>query len=231
VNKPNRRAGYPGRVRDAYQEQLDGLAVNLAGMCDLVTDALDKATLALLHADLDLAEQVIADDAGIDARRAAAEDQVFALLVLQAPVATDLRIVVSGLHAAGDIERMGDLAVHIAETARRRHPHPVVPDTVAPYLVEMGRVGTRLARKAAQVIRSRDLARAGEVESDDDAMDDLHRKLFTVLEGPDWRHGVATAVDITLIGRFYERYADHAVALARRVVYIITGRMPGQLTT
>ena len=218
-------------MRDAYQDQLDELAVNLAGMCDLVADALDRATRALLRADLDLAEQVISDDADIDARRAAVEDQVFALLVLQAPVATDLRIVVSGLHAAGDIERMGDLAVHIAKTARRRHPRPVLPDVVAPHLIEMGRVGTRLARKAAQVIRSRDLARAGELESDDDAMDDLHRRLFTVLKGPGWDHDVATAVDITLIGRFYERYADHAVALARRVVYVITGSMPSQLTT
>jgi phosphate transport system protein len=218
-------------VRDAYQDQLDGLAVNLADMCDLVADALDKATRALLCADLDLAEEVISDDAGIDARRAAAEDQVFALLVLQAPVATDLRIVVSGLHAAGDIERMGDLAVHIAKTARRRHPRPVLPDVVTPHLIEMGRVGTRLARKAAQVIRSRDLARAGELESDDDAMDDLHRRLFTVLKGPGWDHDVATAVDVALIGRFYERYADHAVALARRVVYIITGSMPSQLAT
>jgi phosphate transport system protein len=136
---------------------------------------------------------------------------------------------VSGLHAAIGIERMGDLAEHIAAIARRRHPHLVMPATVAPYVAEMGRVGSSLARKAAEVIQTRDLTRAGQLEADDDAMDDLHRHLFTVLTDPSWDHGVAAAVDITLIGRFYERYADHAVALARRVVYIVTGRMPSPL--
>jgi phosphate transport system protein len=221
--------GYPGSVRDAYQDKLDQLVAGLASGCELAADALDKATLALGRADLQLAEQVISDDAHIDDFRAAAEAQVFALLALQAPVATDLRIVVSGLHAAIGIERMGDLAEHIAAIARRRHPHPVMPATVAPYVAEMGRVGSSLARKAAEVIQTRDLTRAGQLEADDDAMDDLHRHLFTVLTDPSWDHGVAAAVDITLIGRFYERYADHAVALARRVVYIVTGRMPSPL--
>jgi phosphate transport system protein len=215
-----------GLVRDVYQDQLDALAAKLADMCDLVADALDKATRALLQADLELAERVISDDTRVDELRTAAEEHTFALLVLQAPVATDLRITVSGIHAASDIERMGDLAVHIAKTARRRHPNLVMPDDVAPYLAEMGRVGSRLARKAGEVIRTRDLARAGELEADDDAMDDLHRHLFTLLTGPSWDHGVCPAIDITLIGRFYERYADHAVALARRVIYIVTGRMP-----
>jgi phosphate transport system protein len=101
-----------------------------------------------------------------------------------------------------------------------------MPAEVAPYLAEMGRVGSALARKAGAVIRTLDLVRAGQIEADDDAMDDLHRHLFTMLANPTWPHGVRPAVDITLIGRFYERYADHAVALARRVVYVVTGRMP-----
>ena len=138
--------GYPDSVRDAYQDKLDQLATSLASACELVADALDKATQALLHADLQLAEQVISDDARIDDFRAAAEEQVFALLALQAPVATDLRIVLSGLHAAMAIERMGDLAEHIATIARRRHPHPVLPADVAPYVAEMGRIGSSLAR-------------------------------------------------------------------------------------
>ena len=199
-------------------------------MCNLVADALDRATRALLRADLQLAEQVIADDTRIDDLRTAAEEQAFSLLVLQSPVATDLRIVVSGLHAASDIERMGDLAAHIAEAARRRHPELVMPAEVAPYFAEMGRVGSALAHMAGEVIRTQDPVRARQIEADDDAMDDLHRHLFTVLVGPAWTHGVSPAVDITLIGRFYERYADHAVALARRVVYVVTGRMPDPIT-
>ena len=216
-------------MRDAYQEQLDELAEGLAGMCELVADALRKATRALLEQDLQLAEEVISEDVRIDDVRDAAEARAFALLALQAPVATDLRIVVSAIHGAGDIERMGDLALHVAQAARRRHPNPVLPTEIAPYFAEMGKVGVALARKAADVIRTRDLASAAELESDDDAMDDLHRHMFSVLMGPGWTHGVAPAVDVTLLARFYERYADHAVAVARRIVYVVTGRMPGPL--
>ena len=217
-------------MRDVYQEQLDDLALALAGMCTRVAEAMEKATRALLEVDLQLAEEVISEDIRVDEIRAAAEEKAFALLALQAPVATDLRIVVSAIHGAGDIERMGDLALHVAQAARRRHPHPVLPAEVAPYFAEMGRVGVALARKAGEVIRTRDLAAAAQLESDDDAMDDLHRHMFTVLMGRDWDHGVAPAVDVTLLARFYERYADHAVAVARRIVYVVTGRMPGPLT-
>jgi phosphate transport system protein len=216
-------------MRDVYQEQLDELADALAGMCTQVAEAMEKATRSLLECDLQLAEEVISADVRVDELRAIAEEKAFALLALQAPVATDLRIVVSAIHGAGDIERMGDLALHVAQAARRRHPQPVLPDEVAPYFAEMGRVGVALALKAGDVIRTRDLARAGELESDDDAMDDLHRHMFTVLMDRNWSHGVGPAVDITLLARFYERYADHAVAVARRIVYVVTGRMPGPL--
>ncbi|MCF7551561.1 MULTISPECIES: phosphate signaling complex protein PhoU [Pseudonocardia] len=216
-------------MRDAYTDQLDELAGALAGMCEDVATAMEKATRALLEADLKLAEQVIDEDLKIDEIRHAAEEKAFALLVLQAPVATDLRIVVSAIHGAGDIERMGDLALHVAQAARRRHPQPVLPAEIAPYFAEMGRIGVELARKAVSVIETRDLAAAAELESDDDAMDDLHKHMFTVLMDRNWDHGVEAAVDVTLLARFYERYADHAVAVARRIVYVITGQMPGPL--
>jgi phosphate transport system protein len=216
-------------MRDAYQEQLDELADALADMCNQVANAMSRATRSLLECDLQLAEEVISEDIRVDEIRATAEERAFALLALQAPVATDLRIVVSAIHGAGDIERMGDLALHVAQAARRRHPLPVLPAEVAPYFAEMGRVGVALALKAGDVIRSRDLATAAELESDDDAMDDLHRHIFTVLMDRHWSHGVGPAVDITLLARFYERYADHAVAVARRIVYVVTGRMPGPL--
>ncbi|MGH3615149.1 MAG: phosphate signaling complex protein PhoU [Pseudonocardia sp.] len=217
-------------MRDAYQEQLDDLANSLAGMCTHVAEAMGMATRSLLEVDLQLAEEVISGDIRIDEIRADAEEKAFALLVLQAPVATDLRIVVSGIHGAGDIERMGDLALHVAQTARRRHPQAVLPDEVVPYFAEMGRVGVALARKAGDAIRTRDLVVAAQLESDDDAMDDLHRHMFTVLMDRNWAHGVGPAVDIALLARFYERYADHAVAVARRIVYVVTGRMPGPLS-
>ncbi|MEK6437677.1 phosphate signaling complex protein PhoU [Pseudonocardia sp. T1-2H] len=217
-------------MRDAYQEQLDGLADGLAGMCTDVAVAMEKATRALLETDLQLAEQVISEDLQIDSIRDTAEERAFALLALQAPVATDLRIVVAAIHGAGDIERMGDLALHVAQAARRRHPQPVLPAEIAPYFAEMGRVGVALATKAGEVIRSRDIEAAAALEADDDAMDDLHKHMFNVLMDRNWSHGVEAAVDVTLLARFYERYADHAVAVARRIVYVVTGSMPGPLT-
>ncbi|HWN31334.1 MAG TPA: phosphate signaling complex protein PhoU [Pseudonocardia sp.] len=213
-------------MREAYQTQLDGLLEELAVMCTSVGRAMRKATDALLNADLSLAEEVISEDLRIDELRNRAEENSFALLALQAPVATDLRVVVSTIHAAGDLERMGDLALHVARAARRRHPVTVVPDEIKPYFAEMGKVACELAHKAAEVIRHPDLERARELDSDDDAMDDLHRHMFTVLMGREWSHGVASAVDVTLLARFYERYGDHAVAVARRMVYVITGQMP-----
>jgi phosphate transport system protein len=216
-------------MRDQYQEQLAALAGALADMCLEVATAMERATRALLEADLELAEQVIAEDLRIDAMRADAEAKAFGLLALQSPVATDLRVVIAAIHGAGDIERMGDLALHVAQAARRRHPLPVLPTDVRASFTEMGTIAVALARKAADAIRTRDVDIAGTLEADDDAMDDLHRHIFRLLMAPTWAHGVGPAVDITLLGRFYERYADHAVTVARRVVYVVTGRMPGPL--
>jgi phosphate transport system protein len=196
-------------------------------MCAMVGTAMGRATTALLKTDLALAEQVISDDSVVDAARTAYEEEAYALLALQAPVATDLRTVLAVIHAAESLERMGDLALHVAKTARRRHPSPVLPEEVRPYFEQMGTVAAQLARKTEQVIRTQDVALAREVEDDDDEMDHLHRELFTVLMDKDWPHGVAAAVDVTLLGRFYERFADHAVSVAKRTVFVVTGRMPG----
>jgi phosphate transport system protein len=214
-------------MREVYQAKLDGLASQLAQMCDAVSVAMGKATEALLNADLALAEEVISQDLEIDELRNRTDEDAFALLALQAPVATDLRVVVAAIHAASDLERMGDLALHVARAARRRHPARVLPDEVSGYFAEMGKVAVELSHKAASIVRHPDVQRATELEAEDDAMDDLHRHMFTVLMGRDWTHGVAAAVDVTLLARFYERYGDHAVAVARRMVYVITGEMPG----
>ncbi|MFE9744592.1 phosphate signaling complex protein PhoU [Saccharothrix saharensis] len=214
-------------MREAYHDQLGQLADQLANMCGMAGDAMERATASLLGADLALAEQVIGDDAKIDDVRADIEEQAYALLALQAPVATDLRIVLAVIHAAESVERMGDLALHVAKAARRRHPNPVLPDTVRPYFAEMGRIAVELAREATDIIRTQDVQRARSLEDADDAMDDLHRHLFTVIMDKDWQHGVPSAVDTTLLGRFYERFADHAVSVAKRTVFVVTGRMPG----
>ncbi|MEU5850409.1 phosphate signaling complex protein PhoU [Saccharopolyspora shandongensis] len=213
-------------MREVYQEQLGVLADELASMTTMVGTAMERATKALLEADLALAEQVLDEDVQVDETRARVEEHAFGLLALQAPVAGDLRTVISAIHAAEDLERMGDLALHVAKAARRRHPNAVLPNDVQPYFAEMGRIAVKLAGRVHTVIRTQDVEAARGLEEDDDEMDDLHRHLFTVLMSPEWSHGVAAAVDVTLLGRFYERFADHAVSVARRVVFVVTGKMP-----
>src|SRR6201992_2015158 len=214
-------------MREAYHDRLGELATSLADMCAMVGTAMERATTALLDTDLALAEQVISDDSAVDVARTAYEEEAYALLALQAPVATDLRTVLAVIQAAESLERMGDLALHVAKAARRRHPNPVLPAEVRPYFEQMGRVAVDMARKTEEVIRSQDVEQAKSVEDDDDEMDNLHRDLFVVLMDKDWPHTVATAVDVTLLGRFYERFADHAVSVAKRTVFVVTGRMPG----
>ncbi len=214
-------------MREAYHVELERLADNLAEMCSMAATAMERATTSLLETNLPLAEQVITDDQKIDDARARCEEQAYALLALQAPVATDLRTVLAAIHAAESLERMGDLALHVARAARRRHPEPVLPEEVAPYFAEMGKLAVRLARQAEDVIHTRDVDAARSLDIADDEMDDIHRHLFTVIMDKNWQHGVAAAVDTTLLGRFYERYGDHAVSVANRMVFVATGKMPG----
>ena len=148
------------------------------------------------------------------------------LLALQAPVAGDLRSIVGSIQIVADIDRMGALALHVAKIARRRHPQHALPEEVNGYFSEMGRVAVELGNSAQEVLLSRDPEKAARIREEDDAMDDLHRHLFTVLMDREWKHGVAAAVDVTLLGRFYERFADHAVEVARRVIFQVTGEHP-----
>jgi phosphate transport system protein len=217
-------------MREAYHVELTQLAEKLAAMSEQVAEAMELATRALLNTDLALAEQVITDDAKVDDARADCEEQAYELLALQAPVATDLRTVLAAIHAAESLERMGDLALHVAKAARRRHPEPVLPEEVRSYFSEMGTVAVRLARQTAGIIETKDVDAARMLETDDDQVDEIHRHLFTVIMDRDWPYGVAAAVDVTLLGRFYERYADHAVSVARRMVFVATGKMPGYST-
>ncbi len=218
-------------MRTAYVEQLAELNATLGQMCDLSGQAMERATRALLQADLVVAEQVIGDHDQILTLTTRAEEQAFALLALQAPVAGDLRSIVSGFQIVADISRMGALALHVAKIARRRHPTKALPEEVNGYFAEMGRLAVAMSHEARDVLSSHDVSDAARLQDDDDAMDDLHRHLFTVLMDRDWRHGVGAAVDITLLGRFYERYADHAVEIGRRVIFLATGKTPEQLAS
>lgn len=213
-------------MRTAFQEQLDALTQTLSEMCGLAGLAMERATQALLQGDLVTAEQVITDHDHLAELRVRAEEAAFVLLALQSPVAGDLRLVVGTLQNLADSERMGGLALHVAKIARRRHPSRAVPEEVDGYFAEMGRIAVELSNCAQEVVLSGDPQKAAQISRDDDAMDLLHKHLFTVLMDKEWDHGVASAVDITLLGRFYERFADHAVAIGRRVIFQATGETP-----
>jgi phosphate transport system protein len=212
-------------MRTAFHDQLDGLSEMLSNMCGLASFAMDRATQALLQADLAMAELVISDHDELAQMQTDAEEAAFVLLALQSPVAGDLRLVVGSMRNAADAERMGGLALHVAKIARRRHPNHALPDEVIGYFAEMGRIAVDLGNTAKDVLLSRDPKQAAEISLEDVAMDRLHKELFSVLMDKEWPHGVAAAVDVTLLGRFYERFADHAVEIGRRVVFEATGRV------
>jgi phosphate transport system protein len=200
-------------LRSAFQDELDGVTQTLVDLSALVSDAVTRATHALLNADIKEAEEVIASDA-----------RIIDIIARQQPVASDLRALVTALRMSADLERMGDMAHHIAKITRLRHPNSAVPPELLSTIEEMGRVARLISDKVGGVINSRDVDTALEVEKDDDEMDRLHRKLFTTLMDESWSHGTESAIDITLIGRYYERYADHAVSVARRVYFLVTGK-------
>lgn len=215
-------------MRSAYIEQMAELNGVLGQMCELAGVAMERSTQALLQADLAVAEDVIGDHEQLTTLSTQAEERAFAILALQAPVAGDLRSIVSGFQIVADIDRMGALALHVAKVARRRHPAKALPEEVNGYFAEMGRLAITMASNAREVLNNQNPEDALKLQDDDDAMDDLHRHLFTVLMDRDWKHGVAAAVDVTLLGRYYERFSDHAVLIGRRVVFQATGQTPEQ---
>ncbi len=215
-------------MRTVYRERLADLAGRIGEMCGLAGMAMKRATEALLEADIVTAEQVIRDHSRIVAMRAEVEKEAFALLALQQPVAGDLRAIFSSIEILSDTERMGALAVHVAEIARREYPKHAVPADVGAYFADMAKVAIALGDSAKEVLSSRDPREAARLHEQDDAMDELHRRLLTALLDREWQHSVSVGVETALLGRFYERFADHAVEIGRHVVFMSTGAWPAE---
>jgi phosphate transport system protein len=213
-------------MRDMYHDELDSIGSSLVAMTHLVQAAMERASHALLDGNIAVAERVISDEAAIDSLRNDIEKRTFQVLARQSPVASELRLLVTTLHINSDLERMGDLAQHVAKLARMRYPESAVPYELRDVIAQMTEVALSLVDKVAEVIDGRDVALAQAIEAEDDSMDALHRQLFTLLLSNGWSHGTEAAIDMTLLGRYLERYADHAVSVARRVVFIVTGEKP-----
>ena len=212
-------------MRQAYQEKLEDVTSRLIGMTRKAGEQIRAATAALLEADIQLADATVAADVGLNRDQLEIEELILELVATQAPVAGDLRAVLSAQGSSSDIERMGDLAVHVAKVARMRYPEVAVPDEFRTTFKDMGRTAEAMAAKAGAVLATRDLEGAAELAADDDEMDRLHRSLFVVIFDDDWTRGVEVAVDVALLGRYYERFADHAVNVAANVRYMVTGEV------
>ncbi|CAN1496313.1 PhoU Phosphate uptake regulator [Candidatus Nanopelagicaceae bacterium] len=210
-------------IRSIFQEELDAVSQTLVDLTKMVSDSINKATTSLIDANLSLAEEVITFDEKIDQIQHDLDARIIDIIARQQPVATDLRALITALRMSADLERMGDLAHHVAKVARLRHPDSAVPLELQTTVQRMGHVAENIARKVGSVIETRDTSLALEVEKDDDEMDKLHRDLISVLTSAKWTAGVDSAIDLTLLGRYYERFADHAVSVARRVYYLVTG--------
>jgi len=211
-------------TRSVFQDELDGISQSLVKLTEMVIISMSKATQAVLNSDLKLAEEVIANDLKIDEFQHEIDNRIIDIIARQQPVASDLRALVTALRMGSDLERMGDLAEHVAKLARRRHPECAVPAELIATVKAMGEAAEKITKKTGTVISTRNTEMALQVEKDDDVMDTLHRELIAILIEPIWEHGIEAAIDLTLLGRYYERFADHAVSVSRRVYFLVTGK-------
>jgi phosphate transport system protein len=210
-------------MRETYETQLAQINIALGVMADLVGTAIRDATDALLADDLAMAELVITGDSEINQLNADVEEMSNLIVALQAPMVTDLRLVMGAIRMSSSLERMGDLAVHIAKQVRLRYPNPSIPAELRDTFEKMGKAASKIVEQTGEVIATRNTDLADEMNKYDDILDNLHRELFTVVLSDDWSHGVEAAIDVTLLSRFYERFGDHAVSVARRIIQIVTG--------
>jgi phosphate transport system protein len=210
-------------MRQADSDQLETINADLVEVTRLVGSAMNRATQALLDADLQLAEAVIDFDAKVDILTASIEERCFELVALKTSTSADLRSILGSMKMSSSLERMGDLAEHVAKQARMRHPKVAVPQEVRGTFAEMGGLAEAIVNKTGSVIATKDVSMCADIARHDEDMDRLHRELFTIVLSPSWKYGVEEAIDVTLLSRFYERYADHAVSVSKRVVTIVTG--------
>ena len=210
-------------MRDLFQEELVGINHDVSQMADLVSKAINKATESLLFSDREIAERVIESDVLLNDLAAALDERCTVLTAKQQPVATELRSILASMRIASSMERMGDLAVHVAKSARLRYPARAVPDELVETFRTLGHLAEELTLQLSRLVTNPDVTLAQEIQKADDKVDALHRELFRIVLSPDWSHGVEAAVDVTLLSRYYERFADHAVSVARRIIHVLTG--------
>jgi phosphate transport system protein len=210
-------------MRAVFQQELHEVQERLVEIAELVTESIDNATRAFNDSDVTLAETVIETDRRIDVLAGELDELAITILARQQPVARDLRIVVSALRISASLERMGDMAEHIAQLSRYRFPEKVVPKGLRSTFREMGALDVEIARNLTELLRTQDTALAEHIRDEDDKVDALHLAVFDKVLGETWKGETADTVDATLASRYHERFADHAVSIAKKVQYLATG--------
>lgn len=213
-------------MRASYHEELNKVLDRLNEMAALVEVAIRDAGAALLEPDLNRAESVVTNDAQLDQMHEELEYRFLSLLALQAPVAGELRHIVSGIRVVFELARMGDLAAHVAKVARLRYPEQVVPADLRDNFSRMIEVATEMMHRTVAFVGEADADIASQMAAIDAEMDELRRQHFSTILDDSWGGSTEQAIDVALVGRYLERFADHAVAVARRVIYIRTGEAP-----
>ncbi|MER7796277.1 phosphate signaling complex protein PhoU [Microbacterium sp. NPDC096154] len=214
-------------MREVFHQSLEDVQSRLVEIAELVTIAIDKATRAFGTSDVGLAEEVIADDKLIDERAVALDELAIEILAMQQPVARDLRIVVTALRVSASLERMGDMAEHIAQLARTRYPERAVPKGLKGTFARMGELDVNIARTLTELLRTQDLSIADQLRNSDDDVDELHASVFEKVLSDSWQGEAGATVDATLASRYHERFADHAVSIAKKMIYLGTGDWAG----
>lgn len=210
--------------RKAFHEELAQLNEDVLHLAALAGEAIQAGTDALLDFDLAGVEQVIAQDDQLDQLTDSIEERVYQIMARQAPMAMDLRTLVTILRAIHELERIGDLMINVAKAARRLYPRALEPK-VRGILDRMREQAAEQLRLAAEAFAARDPARAAALNDMDDVMDDMQKELFrTIFSSPVTDEAsVQRAVQIALVGRYFERMADHAVNVGERVEFMVTG--------
>ncbi|MEN9747582.1 MAG: hypothetical protein RLZZ603_274 [Actinomycetota bacterium] len=210
-------------MREVFQNQLSDVQHRLVEMAESVTVIMDKASRAFLTSDVSLADEAIALAEANENRALALDEIAIRVLAKQSPVARDLRILVSALRISASLERMGALAGHIAAIARYRYPGSAVPEALRETFAEMGRLDVELGRRVTTLLKNTDVNLAREIQAEDARVDELHRHIFSVVLGDDWKENAIYTVDVTLASRYHERFADHVVDISTKVSYLTTG--------
>jgi phosphate transport system protein len=207
-----------------FIDELQVLKSRLLEMGDLATSRIDQAVAGLIARDPQVLSRVIQDDEVVNDYQIELDDRCFKLLALRQPMATDLRLIMATTRITADLERVGDLAVNIAEAAVRYIQHPPVKPLID--LPKMSDMAQRMLRDALSAFVSGDVALAADVLKRDDGLDDLKRQVFQdlmthMLNNADL---IPPALDLVLISRHLERVGDHATNIAEDIVFLVEGR-------